>query len=401
MLFRQNITGFNMWILVVIFFLTISTITYAQNAGSWATASSIGFTPRFDLFCCELNGKIYAIGGSVPNKIEVFDPMANTWNALMINGSIPFMEDYTATTFNNKIYIIGDSELHVFDPMNDSMTVPITSGAFIRRFSHTSAEVNGKIYVIGGDSGALKLVNTLNVFDPQTNIWSVPSTAGNFTPRTYLCSAVVNGKIYVLGGENDSGQQLNTLEVFDPLTNSWSTPVTIGSFGANSLGTGFGCGVINGRIYVTGASSIVEVFDPLTNIWSVLTPSGTFTSRRFYGSAVANGKLYIMGGLKSKAGPVNINEVFSPPSSGVKKSLDPDADISIYPNPTNGIITIDNNSENIMSISVMNILGETVIELKNLHSLEFILDLSKLVRGTYYVRFASANSVVTKMVVRE
>jgi hypothetical protein len=73
----------------------------------------------------------------------------------------------------------------------------------------------------------------------------------------------------------------------------------------------------------------------------------------------------------------------------------------IYPNPTNDIIRIEGMLPDIKSIAVMNLLGETVMEQKNLHSPDFTLDLSKLVPGTYYIRFSSANSVVTKMVVRE
>ncbi len=75
--------------------------------------------------------------------------------------------------------------------------------------------------------------------------------------------------------------------------------------------------------------------------------------------------------------------------------------LTISPNPTRGIISIQGAPSNDLNISVMNLLGETIMQLKNPHSPDFTLDLSKLVSGTYYVRFSSANSVVTKMVVRE
>jgi len=75
--------------------------------------------------------------------------------------------------------------------------------------------------------------------------------------------------------------------------------------------------------------------------------------------------------------------------------------ISVVPNPTTGVISIQGAPSNDLNVSVLNLLGETVMELKNLQSPDFKLDLSKLVAGTYYIRFSSANSVVTKMVVRE
>ena len=75
--------------------------------------------------------------------------------------------------------------------------------------------------------------------------------------------------------------------------------------------------------------------------------------------------------------------------------------ITISPNPTRGIISIQGAPSNDLNISVLNILGETMMQLKNPHTSDFTLDLSKLIPGTYYIRFSSANSVVTKMVVRE
>jgi hypothetical protein len=75
--------------------------------------------------------------------------------------------------------------------------------------------------------------------------------------------------------------------------------------------------------------------------------------------------------------------------------------VTISPNPTRGTISIQGAPSNDLNISVMNLLGETVMEQKNPNSANFTLDLSKLVPGVYYIRFSSANLVVTKMVVRE
>jgi len=75
--------------------------------------------------------------------------------------------------------------------------------------------------------------------------------------------------------------------------------------------------------------------------------------------------------------------------------------IKVYPNPTTGIITVSEAPYNLLNVAVFNALGETVLELRNPHSPEFTLDLSKLIPGTYYIRFSSENSVVTKKVIRE
>ena len=74
--------------------------------------------------------------------------------------------------------------------------------------------------------------------------------------------------------------------------------------------------------------------------------------------------------------------------------------LTISPNPTRGIISIQDAPSNDLNISVLNILGETVMQLKNVNSPDFTLDISKLVPGTYYIRFSLANSVVTKKIIK-
>ena len=74
--------------------------------------------------------------------------------------------------------------------------------------------------------------------------------------------------------------------------------------------------------------------------------------------------------------------------------------ITLSPNPTTGILTIQGAPSNDLNVTVLNLLGATVMEPKNLHSSDFTLDLSKLVPGTYYIRFSSANSVVTKAIIK-
>jgi hypothetical protein len=76
----------------------------------------------------------------------------------------------------------------------------------------------------------------------------------------------------------------------------------------------------------------------------------------------------------------------------------PKAQIEVSPNPTSSMITLSGLSSN-ASVAVMNVLGEMVEEQKA--STTTTLDLSKLARGTYYIRIASNGSVTTKKIVKE
>lgn len=384
-------------------------------SGSWTTGSSMGFTPRAALTSSVVNGKIYVMGGysndtTFLNTLEVFDPLANSWSAPKTTGIFSPRRGLCSAVVNDKIYVMGGYDgknwlntLEVFDPSNNTWTTPASTGTFTAREKLCCSVVDNKIYVMGGFNG-IKHFNLLEVFDPSTNIWSTPATTGIFTPRRGLASTVINGKIYVMGGFNGN-VYLNTFEIFDPVSKTWSTPITTGTFTERGA---LASSVLGDKIYAMGGVNftsggyhnlnILEVFDPITNVWSTPVTSGTFSARELLTSAVVSGKIYAMGGNRGIF--LNTNEVFTPAANGVKVA-DLSQSITLVPNPTNGVMNVEGATSNIVSMVVMNILGETVMELKNLHSPDFTLDLSNLVAGIYYVRFSSANSVVTKKVVRQ
>jgi N-acetylneuraminic acid mutarotase len=97
-------------------------------------------------------------------------------------------------------------------------------------------------------------------------------------------------KIYAVGGANAS-DPLGTLEIFDPLTNTWSArrpmPTPRRSLAA---------AVANGRMYAIGGdlSQIVEEYDPISDAW-VSRPS-LLTGRSGCAASVFNGSIFVMGG---------------------------------------------------------------------------------------------------------
>ncbi|MDP4237806.1 MAG: T9SS type A sorting domain-containing protein, partial [Bacteroidota bacterium] len=77
------------------------------------------------------------------------------------------------------------------------------------------------------------------------------------------------------------------------------------------------------------------------------------------------------------------------------------ASLTLTPNPTAGSLTVQNLPLGVSEVTVLNILGESIQEYKNVRSTELTLDLSKFAPGTYYIRFETPNSVITKMVVKQ
>jgi hypothetical protein len=84
-----------------------------------------------------------------------------------------------------------------------------------------------------------------------------------------------------------------------------------------------------------------------------------------------------------------------------EKISEKDITITLSPNPTNGIIAVHNAPENTRRITLINILGETVIDVTNPETSNFTLDLSKLPPGIYNARFVTPNSVTVKKIIRE
>jgi N-acetylneuraminic acid mutarotase len=402
--------------LFVILILVPASLFGQGVSGSWSTASSDGFTSRYGLTSSEIGGKIYVMGGhtgSVPcNILEVYDPSSDSWSTPQTTGTFTRRYELTSSVVNGKIYVLGGSKpgavntVEIFDPSTNIWSTPTTTGNFTKRAWLTSSVFENMIYAFGGTAGSYsEALNTLEVFDPSSKTWSTPSTTGTFTPRCGSSSVVIDGKIYVFGGYTLNAQYI--VEVFNPTTNEWSTPPISQSFPARMCSA---ASIVDGKVYIVGgedesgnALNIFEVYDPADNSWTTpVISSGQFISRQGLTSQSVNGKIYAMGRAdNTDPGILNTNQVFTPATNSVEPGSMILSSISLSPNPTTRIIAVQNVPSNMMNVIVVNILGETVMDLKNLHTPDFTLDLSKLVRGTYYIRFVSPNSVVSKMVVRD
>ncbi|HLP10641.1 MAG TPA: T9SS type A sorting domain-containing protein [Flavobacteriales bacterium] len=76
--------------------------------------------------------------------------------------------------------------------------------------------------------------------------------------------------------------------------------------------------------------------------------------------------------------------------------------LSIYPNPTNGLFTIDGTYTGLKSgkVTVLNVLGEPVYT-GTINSLKTSIDLSGVMKGIYFVRIETATGKVVKKITRE
>lgn len=348
MITRQTPIRFS---LLLSFFLFPPISLFAQDiAGSWATFSANGFTPRGAMTAQEVGGKIYAIGGlnegNYITTIQVYDPSTDSWDSIPTHGTFTPRRGMSSVVVGGKIYTFGGANgtggvngsgalnnVQVFDPATNIWdTLPNMPTA---RWRSCAVLLGGKIYVMGGYvSGP---VNSVEIFDTLTNTWSEGDTT-SFGARSDFAAFNVNGKIYVVGGQGDTVSP----QIFDPDSMTWSTPATSGTYSERQ---GLSAALINGEIYAFGGdddgvfSNTFDIFNPVTNTWTTPATSDTALRRAGGSATLYDGRVYIMGGSDDGV-LLDTNEVFTPALNSVGKTL-PSSAITCYPNPTDGDVTIE------------------------------------------------------------
>ncbi len=165
----------------------------------------------------------------------------------------------------------------------------------------TAAVYNGKIYVFGGYSdGTRDVRNATYEYDPSLNTWT--QKADMPTARWGPVSVEFNGKIYVFSGQD--GENVN--EVYDPVNDTWETKAPIpAAFTQGLMAVKYG-----DKIHLFWTGTHLE-YDPASDTYT--SRPGMPTSRWWSACAVANDKIYIIGGYQPQLmDAVNVNEVYDP-----------------------------------------------------------------------------------------
>ncbi len=96
----------------------------------------------------------------------------------------------------------------------------------------------------------------------------------------------------------------------------------------------------------------------------------------------------------------SISELTKPDSTASVVQTEPPNDtIEVYPNPATGTVTILAGGTSILGITVLNVLGENVLDVPNQYASDLMLDLSNLPSGTYFLRIQTANGRVLRKTV--
>ena len=269
------------------------------NENSWVSKASMQ-QARSGLGVATVNGRIYAIGGSVlvyqnplrteSTKVglnEEYDPATNTWSS---KKPMPAAcSDFATAVYAGKIYCISEGKNEVYDPVTD--TWEIKTPMPLPQTSAQAHVTDGKIFVMGGFPNG-----TLNqVYDPTTDIWTIKASM----PIDPIGSSVlVNDKIYAVGSDLK-------WRIYNPETDNWSIgpDFPIRTFNVEYMVSTTGL-MAPERIYVfynpsdapNGFVYANQVYDPASNSW--IAGANIPTERSGFSVAVVDDLIYVIGGLK-------------------------------------------------------------------------------------------------------
>jgi N-acetylneuraminic acid mutarotase len=309
-------------ITLALFMSTLLVFPACATEDSWEIMEPMP-TVRTSFGVAVVDGKIYAIGGSKGNYLDVnemYDPAADTW---ITKKPMPTPRtSFGIAVYNNKIFVFGgiagpiNSEssgitgiTEVYDPSLDSWETKTLMPT--PRASLSASVVNNKIYLIGGivhtnqDPLYYNSTNVVEVYDPETDTWTtkknMPTVLDNY-------AAVVKGNnIHLFGGLlSVAGPWYPNLScanrIYDPENDTWTSGKSIPSIvvsGAAASTTGL---LAPKRIYVIGGwngdeihgTNLTRIYDPEKDEWTQGLPMST--PRAGMGIAVVNDELYVIGG---------------------------------------------------------------------------------------------------------
>jgi len=206
---------------------------YSLEVGSWPavweTFPSL-IHGRHDFQMAEVNGDLYAIGGSSVigsiRSIEKFNSEANRWEEFgEMNG---YRQDFCVVNWGEDgIAVIGgydDAGSQTKTELYNTTTKSWSQKSLLNigRGQHACSWHNGLIYAAGGwvtdaDGVYHDPSRTMEMYDPALNTWTEVVSMKH--RRTLFGLVSLNGMLTAIGGWE--GLYLNTVEKFNETTQEW------------------------------------------------------------------------------------------------------------------------------------------------------------------------------------
>lgn len=362
---------------VVIFFVVLTSLTTALHAGrEWRSGTPM-HTPRHGASVVVLGDSIYVLGGAttngtILNTVERYDPSTRTWDNTGVAAFNYPRLDASAVVYDGKIVLAGGLSNNN-DIIDDVEVYDIRSNSWSsiddmrrRRRGHVLTLINGLPCAFAGIRDNNEFVEEMEWYDPGRDDWE--ETPEDFPLLLVLpFHATLNNSIYMFGGifnfPTDSAlvgtAQPNWVFNWQPLP---SLQVARGNGATAVLGDSI---FIMGGVTENGtATDLVEKYVISSG---QLTTGPTLPAARVGMSAVTyNDAIYLIGGYQTNPNqPLADMEIYDLLTGipGAGPAIPEDfAQITGYPNPFNGVITleVDIPARGENEVTIYNTLGQKV-----------------------------------------
>jgi N-acetylneuraminic acid mutarotase len=382
----------------LILFISVSCFSFAQT-GSWLQKANFGGNSRREAtgfsigtkgyICCGYDGITF----NLRSDVWEYDPGTDTWTQKANvggggrSGAVGF-------SIGTKGYVgtgRGTAGLK-----QDFWEYDQSLNTWIQKANYPSGNREFAVGISIGTKGYVGTGNTGVIgdqywweYDPATNTWTQKNNLGwpywGF-PKTGAIAFTVGNKGYVGLGYNGSNNTTD-LHEYDPSTNTWTqkancpgTPITqsvsftIGTKGYYATG------------WTTTNSTEVWEYNPSTDTW-LQKASFIGTARATAAGFAIGGSGYVGTGTDGSPPYMKDFYEFNPTGFTGMDETSTNFSVSVYPNPFSSSTTLqtDNPLHN-ATLTVYNLYGQTVKEIKNISGQTIIFHRDNLPSALYFVR---------------
>ncbi|HZV12128.1 MAG TPA: kelch repeat-containing protein [Candidatus Kapabacteria bacterium] len=360
------------------------------------------------------------VGGGASSSFMQFNAANGTW---IPKANIAGATKWTAISFalNGKGYVGGGNttgggvnanqtaEFYQYDPATNAWTRKADFGGGARD-GLLSFAINDTGYVVGGFDGST-IWGDFWKYDASKDQWI---KIGNLPMGSdvFASAFVIDNKAYIATGEKSGPYpDIDQPQVweYDPSTGNWTRKADFPGAGRNAA-VGF---ALNGKGYIVGGEDNFSVnftdvwsYDPVADKWTKASDAYPDALTGWMTAFVLDSTAYVGSGSGFQgSGIVGNNSFysyhFSP--SGVAEPVQPDIQLQAYPNPVNGVLTVQTGSASVlMRTELFDVLGNKMDCPVTLSGNTATVNTQSLHPGVYFLHaYDSHGSVVKKIDVME
>jgi N-acetylneuraminic acid mutarotase len=402
-------------------FVAVCLLCLQYNAlAQWTQIATFPGYPAVVTDGCEsfvINDTAYA-GGGASARFEQFDPTTHSWIAKADMGG---GRKWGGLSFavNGKGYVgSGDTTGGDGQCRADFWQYDPAANTWTHKADFAGGGRDGVIAFAIGDTGyagggiygqTIPAQQDFWKYDPSKDQWI---RIGNLPmgPNWFAATFVINNKAYVATGAPDGASGTNQVWEYDPSTGNWTKKADFPGTGRNSA-VGF---AVNGKGYVVGGMTNynqtytdVWSYDPVQDKWTQMTDAYPDSYCAWMNAFVVGNTAYVGAGTGfTTTSLVGDNAYYSHnfTTAGVAQPIQPDVRLQAYPNPVNGLLTVQagNNSLAIARTELFDVLGNKMDCPVTLSGNTATMNTQSLHPGVYFLHaYDSHGSVVKKIDVME